>query len=162
MIEALQNHVHLNNTAQKIDFEQKIGFFPLAPVPNSNQTSSTLMGGWLFGIPSTSKNPDLAWELITIILDPKIMAPFHVQYGLLPTQIPIGNGPYSKELSKTIPYYEELISMLNIAQARPDIPEYPQIAETIQMALESVNNGTKPPAQALDEAAVLSARVLGW
>ncbi len=162
MIEALQNHVHLNNTDQKIGFEQKIGFFPLAPVPDRNQTSSTLMGGWLFGIPSTSKNPDLAWELITIILDPKIMAPFHVQYGLLPTQIPIGNGPYSKELTKTIPYYEELISMLNIAQARPNIPEYPQIAETIQMAVEGVYNGSKLPTEALNEAAVSSAHVLGW
>ncbi|HYO06630.1 MAG TPA: extracellular solute-binding protein [Phototrophicaceae bacterium] len=162
MIEALQNHVHLNNTDQKMDFEQKIGFFPFAPVPDRNQTSSTLMGGWLLGIPSTSKNPDLAWELMTIILDPKIMTPFHVQYGLLPTQIPIGNGPYSEELSKTIPYYEELISMLNIAQARPNIPEYPQIAETIQIALESVYNGTKLPTEALNEAAVSSAHILGW
>ena len=110
----------------------------------------------------TSKNPDLAWELMTIILDPKIMTPFHVQYGLLPTQIPIGNGPYSEELSKTIPYYEELISMLNIAQARPNIPEYTQIAETIQIALESVYNGTKLPTESLNEAAVSSAHILGW
>lgn len=162
MIEALQNHVHLNTTDQKFNFEQKIGFFPLAPVPDRNHTSSTLMGGWLFSIPATSKNPDLVWELITIILDPKIMAPFHIQYGLLPTQIPIGDGPYSEELSKTIPYYEELISMLDIAQARPNIPEYPQIAETIQIALESVYNGTKDPTEALNEAAISSAHVLGW
>ena len=28
MIEALQNHVHLNTTEQKKQFEQKVGFIP--------------------------------------------------------------------------------------------------------------------------------------
>ena len=38
------------------------------------------------------------------------MTPFHARYGLLPTQIPIGEGPYAKVLNQTIPYYDKLIS----------------------------------------------------
>ena len=162
MLEALQNHVHLNTAEQNQGFEQQVGFLPMFPVPNSNSTSSTLLGGWLLSVPQTSTNKDLAWELITIIEEPQIMAPFHAKYGLLPTQIPIGNGPYAEDLDNTIPYFDELISMLSIARARPNIPEYPQISEHILEAINQVYNGTKQPEEALDEAAAKSARALGW
>jgi multiple sugar transport system substrate-binding protein len=162
MLEALQNHVRLNTTEQKQAFEQQIGFFPMFPVPSLNNTSSTLLGGWLLSVPQTSTNKDLAWELITIIEQPEIMAPFHAKYGLLPTQIPIGNGPYAGDLDKTIPYYDELISMLSIARARANIPEYSQMSEYILEAINQVYNGTKQPEEALDEAAATSAEALGW
>ena len=162
MLEALQNHVHLNTTEQKQVFEQKVGFFPMFPVPNLSDHSATLLGGEELSIPQTSKNKDLAWELITLILQPKIMAPFSIKYGLLPTQTPIGNGPYAQLLNQTIPYYDQLISMLSIARLRPNIPEYPQIADNIRQAIEQIYNGTKEPKQALDEAAYKSAKGLGW
>jgi multiple sugar transport system substrate-binding protein len=101
MIETLTNHVHLNTTEQKKQFEQKIGFIPGFPVPNECNESATIMGGWLLSIPSTSKNKDLAWELIT----PKLLASFHQKYSLLPTQIPVGEDtPYSLQLNQTTPY----------------------------------------------------------
>jgi multiple sugar transport system substrate-binding protein len=52
--------------------------------------------------------------------------------------------------------------MLSIARTRPNIPEYPQIAENIRQAIEQIYNGTKEPQQALNEAASKSAKVLGW
>jgi multiple sugar transport system substrate-binding protein len=165
MLEALQHHVNsigLNTTEEKEAFEETVGFFPTFPVPSLNNSGSTLLGGWLLGVPQTSTNKDLAWELITIILEPEIMAPFHVKYGWLPTQIPIGNGPYTQDLNETIPYFEELISTLSIARARPNIPEYPQIEEDILAAINQVYNGTKQPEEALDEAAAKSAEALGW
>jgi multiple sugar transport system substrate-binding protein len=162
ILEALQNHVRLNTTEQNQAFEQEVGFFPMFPVPSLNNTSSSLLGGWLLSVPQTSTNKDLAWELISIIEEPEIIAPFHAQFGLLPTQIPIGNGPYAQDLSNTIPYYDELISMLSIARARPNIPEYPQISEHILEAINQVYNGTKQPEEALDEAAAKSAEALGW
>jgi multiple sugar transport system substrate-binding protein len=110
MIEALQNHVHLNTTEQKEQFEQKVGFLPGFPIPAAGNNSATLLGRWLLSIPSTSKNKDLAWELITLVLQPEILAPFHQKYGLLPTQIPIGEGTqYSTQLNQTVPYYDQLI-----------------------------------------------------
>ena len=36
------------------------------------------------------------------------------EYGYLPTRIPIGEGPYSVELRKSIPYYDQLISLINM------------------------------------------------
>ena len=162
MLEALQNHVHVNTTDQKQEFEHKVGFLPMFPVPDGTNRSATMMGGWEFSVTNKSKNKDLVWELVTIMEDPKIITPFFEKYGLLPTQVPIGNGEYSANLSRTIPYYDELISMMQLKGVRPNIPEYPQIADYLRQALDEVLYQSKQPKQALDEAAAKSAKALGW
>ena len=59
-------------------------------------------------------------------------------------------------------YYSGLVDMIESGYNRPNIPEYPQIAEHIKQALDDVYNGLKEPKQALDDAAVKSAKALGW
>jgi multiple sugar transport system substrate-binding protein len=143
--------------------EEKIGMAPMFPVPgNSNSTNtSTLMGGWILSIPETSQNKELAWELLTIMLEPEVLIPMLLQQGYLPTQKSIGEGPYSEKLKLTIPYYEELVSLISLGKGRPNIPEYPIIAEHIRNAIEQVYNGMDPK-MALDQASKQSERALGW
>jgi multiple sugar transport system substrate-binding protein len=162
MLEALQHHIPLSTPEKRLEFEQKVGFIPMFPVPDLSYPSATLMGGWEFSIPKTSAHKDLAWELITIMLEPKILAPYLAAHANVPTQIPIGEGPYSLEASNIIPYYNELISMVKVGHGRPSIPEYPIIAENIREARDQVFQGLKEPKQALDDAAAKSAKVLGW
>jgi multiple sugar transport system substrate-binding protein len=143
--------------------KQRVGFIPLFPVPglDSNKTS-TLMGGGEFSIPSTSSNKNLAWELIEIMLQPQILSPWIAKQGYLPTQTIIGEGPYADPLRKSIPFYDEMISMIPEGRGRPSIPEYPAIAEDIRQALDEVYYGVKEPKQALNDAAAKSAKTLGW
>lgn len=166
MIEALQHHVrddyNVTTPEKRLEFEQKVGFIPMFPVPDPSYMTSTLMGGWELAIPITSMHKDLGWELLTIIVEPKILAPYLAAHSNLPTQVPIGDGPYAVILNQTTPYYNELISMLKVAQVRPSISEFPQIAEHIHQALNEVYYGEKEPKQALDDAAKKSAKDLGW
>jgi multiple sugar transport system substrate-binding protein len=159
MLEAVQHHVHLNTNKEKQAFEQKVGVLPL-PVPDLTYKSSTLSGGWLLSVPKTSKNKDLAWELITVALEPKVLAPWLAKFGHLPTQKPIGNGPYSPILNESIPYFDKLVAMIPTAGIRPSLPEYPEIAQHIREALDDVYYGLKGPKQALDDAAAKSAKLL--
>jgi multiple sugar transport system substrate-binding protein len=162
MIEALQHHIPLSNSENKKEFEQKVGFLPMFPVSSPDNRNATLMGGWILSVPSTSVHKDLAWELITIILEPKILAPYLAAHANLPTQIPIGEGNYSQNATNIIPYYSQLIGMIESGYNRPNIPEYPQIADHIRQALDEVYYGIKEPKIALDEAASKSAKTLGW
>jgi multiple sugar transport system substrate-binding protein len=163
MLEALQHHIPPPHTPEnKKDFEQKVGFMPLFPIPDENYTSAALMGGWLLSIPKTSEHKDLTWELITTILEPKILAPYLAAHANIPTQIPIGEGNYSTAANATIPYYSQLVSMIEIAHTRPSIPEYPRISTHIKQAIDEVMYGIKEPKQALNDAAAKSAKVLGW
>lgn len=144
------------------NINQKIGMLPMFPVLNIGNKSATMIGGWILGIPETSQNKDLAWELLTTMVDPQVLTPMLQKEGYLPTQKPIGEGPYAATLNASIPYYKEMISMISIGHSRPSIPEYPQIADNIKEAIDKVYYGMKDPKQALNEAAAKSAKVLGW
>jgi multiple sugar transport system substrate-binding protein len=144
------------------NLDRNVGMIPMFPVPKEGDTSATMMGGWMLGIPETSTNKALSWELLTIMLQPDVLAPMLAKYAYLPTQKPIAEGTYSTQLNSTIPYYKELISMLAIGHSRPSIAEYPQIADNIRQAIDEVYLGVKEPKQALDDAAKKSAEVLGW
>ena len=143
-------------------FDQRIGFIPMFPVPKGVNRTSTMMGGWELAIPQNSKNKELAWELLTLMVDPRIMSPWLKQTGFLPTQKSIGSGPRLIELNETIPYYSDMVSMIPIGKSRPVASEYPQIAEHIRHAIEEVYYGIKQPKQALNDAAKESAKALGW
>jgi multiple sugar transport system substrate-binding protein len=148
---------------QKVsNFEKKIGFIPMFPIPNKGNQTLTMMGGWVLSIPTVSENKELAWELITIMLEPRILAPWLAEYLYLPTQKSIGEGNYSKLFEQTLPYSQQMLSLIEFGRGRPTIPEYPSIAGDIRQAINEVQYGIKEPKQALDDAAVKSAKTLGW
>jgi multiple sugar transport system substrate-binding protein len=120
------------------------------------------MGGWELAIPSTTQNSDLAWELITIMASPEILGPFLREMGFLPTQRTLGEGQFSEQSRESIPYFEEMVSMIPYGRSRPSLPEYPEIAEHIHQAIQQVYNGSASPEDALDMAAAKSADSLGW
>lgn len=144
------------------EFQQRIGMNPGYPVPHIENRTTTVMGGWEIGIPETSKYKDLAWELITIMASPDVLSNMLKQTGYLPTQTSIGDGQYAAGVNSSIPYYNEMISMIPIAKGRPVIPEFPEIDGYITQSLSDVCSDKKEPKQALDEATAKSARLLGW
>src|ERR671914_364561 len=142
--------------------EQQVGFIPMFPVPNQTISTSTMMGGWELAIPGTSQNSELAWALTTIMAEPQILGPFLQEYGYLPTQRTLGEGPSSQPLKESVPYFEEMVSMIPYGRSRPSLPEYPEIAEHIHQAIQQVYNGSALPEDALNMAAAKSADSLGW
>jgi multiple sugar transport system substrate-binding protein len=147
---------------QWASLNQSVGMIPMFPVPNEGNKSATMMGGWILSIPDTSQNKQLSWELLTLLVDPEILTPMLAKEGYLPTQKPIAEGPYSQSLNATIPYYSDMISMIPVGHSRPNIPEYPQIADNIREAIDGVYFGGQDPGQVLQESAIKSAEVLGW
>src|SRR5215217_942967 len=142
--------------------EQEVGFIPMFPVPNQTTQTSTMMGGWELAIPSTSQHSDLSWELITIMAQPEILGPFLAEMGVVPTQHTLGEGPSSEPLKESVPFFEEMVSMIPNGRGRPTAAEYPEIAEHIHQAIQQVYNGSASPKEALDIAAAKSAATLGW
>jgi multiple sugar transport system substrate-binding protein len=107
------------------------------PVPKEGIQTTTVMGGWELSIPQSSKNKDLTWELITLMLEPNVLAPMLGKTGHLPTQSSIGQGLFWHALNQTVPWFS-------------------------LDAGKQVCHGIKEPKQALDDAAAKSAKLLGW
>jgi multiple sugar transport system substrate-binding protein len=142
--------------------EQKVGFIPMFPVPNQTIQTSTMMGGYELSIPTTSQHSGLAWELITIVAQPEILGPFLQEHGYLPTQKSLGEGPASQPLKESVPFFEEMVSMIPHGRSRPSLSEYQEIADHIHQAIQQVYNGSASPEAALQMAASRSADSLGW
>jgi multiple sugar transport system substrate-binding protein len=140
----------------------KVGFIPKFPTPDNDTLTATLMGGWEFAIPQTSSKKGLAWELISLMLEPSILSPWLAKSGYLPTQLIIGEGTFSEQLRKMNPYYDDMVSMIPLGGSRPAIPAYPVVADEIREALNGVYYHNRDPKEALDEAAEMSAERLGW
>jgi multiple sugar transport system substrate-binding protein len=58
------------------DIKEKVGFLAL-PVPSTaGAFPTTMMAGWELAVPITSRHKDLAWEFVTLIAEPRILAPW--------------------------------------------------------------------------------------
>ena len=147
---------------QRKNLENLVGFEPFPISSNETSQSSTLMGGWELAIPAPATHKDLAWELVTIMMEPKILSPWLLKYGYLPTQSVIGEGLIGSSNSSAIPYYGKMIDMIPLGQVRPSIPEYPLLAKDISDAIKSVVLTGMDPKDALQIAAAKSAKSLGW
>jgi multiple sugar transport system substrate-binding protein len=93
-------------------------------VPDQNTQTTTMMGGWELAIPQTSMKKELAWEFLTLMIEPKVLVPMLEENGYLPTQLVIGEEPYLSELDEMIPYYKEMVSMVEFGRQRPSVAEY--------------------------------------
>ena len=100
------------------NFEERVGFLPMFPVPNEDNQTSTLMGGWELLIPTASPHKDLAWKLMTLMLEPNILTPWLVEHRLLPTQVTIGEGESRFNASYSYPYYDALFQLFHLE--KPD------------------------------------------
>ncbi len=87
------------------------------------------------------------------MLEPRILVSMLEENGYLPTQLTVGEGPYLRYLDSKIPYYKEMVSMVQFGRQRPSIPEYPQVAEQVRQAIDDVYYGVKEPKEALGDAA---------
>ena len=74
----------------------------------------------------------------------------------------VRKGPYANIIRSSIPFYDEIVSMISEGRSIPSIPEYQTIADHVRQALDEVYCGIKELKHALDDAAAMSAKVLGW
>ena len=105
----------------------------------------SLSGGWTWAISNKSANPDLAWKFITTLQTEKNAAKYTVTGTQIAVRKDVAADPtYLKANSKT-PVFTDVVK---VTQYRPAYPEYPQISNQIQVAMESVMTGQQTPKQA--------------
>jgi multiple sugar transport system substrate-binding protein len=77
------------------------------------------------------------------MLEPDVLLPMFNQTGYIPIQKIMMNGTYFQTLNESVPYFDELVSMVFMRPTRTNIPQYPRIADCIRVALNEVFDGPK-------------------
>ena len=141
-----------------------IGAFP---VPSADTTTATMAGGWTLAIPSTSENPDVAWDFLKAMLDISTLGRLQTEFGYLPTR-----ASFTTELEEQftsfwnggdVDRWAELTELAPDAYGRPSFPSWPQVGAAITDMVQNVMFDDKDPqAAAQDAQRTVLVDVLGW
>ncbi|MFI2103163.1 ABC transporter substrate-binding protein [Isoptericola sp. NPDC019693] len=114
----------------------------------------SMSGGWTMAIGSGSKNPDVAFDVLTHALDKENSLRFAIDNSQIAVRTDVAEEPSYSEANPTVPFFSDLVEVTNF---RPATSDYAQVSNAIQVAMESVMTGQQTPEEAAavyDEAVV--------
>ncbi|RKS80465.1 multiple sugar transport system substrate-binding protein [Motilibacter peucedani] len=132
-------------------WSEALGQTPMPTQKGQAPGRISLSGGWTWAISAKSDHADAAWKFIQAAQTEKNAA----KYAVAASQIAVrkdvaADASYTAANSKA-PVFSEVVA---VTKYRPAYPEYPQISNQIQVAMESVMTGQSSPedaAKAYDE-----------
>ena len=126
-------------------WKDTIGETPM-PTQNGQAPGSTSMsGGWTLAIGSKSKNPDLAWDFVSLALNKANSQAYAIAGGQIAVRSDVAeDADYLTSASAP----ELFTKIVDVTHFRPATSVYPQISNAITVAMEAVMTGQQTPAQA--------------
>jgi len=113
-----------------------VGFAPLPTVTGSGVGYASAFGGWDLSIYKKSAHPDLAWQLVSLIVGKKYLVAGANGTGFVPPQTAYWTDKEYTELAP--PYQEQFGKLLAVAKSVPADPEYPLWAHALEAATEAL------------------------
>jgi len=135
--------------------------YGIAPIPNYGDTPQTItLGGWSFGIPSTTEKADAAWEFLkwSTSADTQKMMGMVDSFGYTFSDFARRSLYDDADLLEHYPYLGEQLGMLQAGNgkiARPPAPVYTTLEGILGLELNKVLIGQSTPQQALDQTSTL-------
>ena len=122
-------------------YSQKLGDNLLVlPAPNLGKGAKTGMGSWNWGITSTCKTPDAAWQVLNFLLSPNEIARMSNANGAIPARKSV--VAKSKLYARNGPLYVFVQQLqMGIAEPRPITPAYPAITSAFAEAVINISAG---------------------
>lgn len=143
-----------------------LGLVAAFPTPSPDVPTATMAGGWTLAIPSTSENPEDAWEFLKAMLDVSTLGEMQVRFGYLPTEESFAaslEGEFSSYWNEGgEDRWAKLQGLLSNAYGRPSFPAWPKIGQTITDMVQSVMFDNVPPTEAARTAQLTALGILSW
>lgn len=118
----------------------------IAPTPRRKQRVVSVYTDWLAMSPQ-SKHKDLAWELMTFLMEPENLAAYNATLFFIP---PRRSAVQAAAFMKENPQLAEFVSLMEqYGRSLPAIPEWFEIRTGLQAAVSAAIYRTKTPEQAL-------------
>ncbi len=110
------------------------------PAPNLGKGAKTGMGSWNWGITSTCKTPDAAWQVLNYIMSPSEIARMADANGSVPARKSV--IAQSQLYAANGPLHVFALQLLNgVAEPRPITPAYPTITSAFAEAVVNIIAG---------------------
>lgn len=120
----------------------------ISAVP-ADQVPASILGGENYGITKDSPNVDAAWEYIAWTQEPENYKQFLKDAGMFPSRSDVAEDPYWTE----DPVLSVFLEQVKIARARAYGPNYGEMSNALQDAIQAALTGASSVKDALDKAA---------
>ena len=127
--------------------KDKVGLAPLPAFPGHE--TATALGGWMLAIPSRTKQPREAAELIDFLTSAAAQHRLARDLGYNPARRALYTDP---TLLAARPSLADLYAIFLTARSRPVTPYYLMLSQVLQPEFSAAIVGRKSPQQALDSA----------
>ncbi|MFQ4136508.1 ABC transporter substrate-binding protein [Nodosilinea sp. PGN35] len=135
------------------------GNIALKPMVHAEgQQPAACLGGWGFGISSTTPHPEEAWRVVEFFTSPGPMKQFITEFAYVPSRRALFTDP---DVLAVFPHYEQLLEVAETAIPRPPVGQYAQLSDILQRYLSAAITNQMTPEAAMTAAAGESRRVLG-
>ena len=115
------------NDPEKSRISGKVGVAGLPAFEGKD--SSSVLGGWQFGISRWSKRTDAAWEFIRFMTSHRSQTLLAEEASLAPTRRSVYDSP---EVKRYAPHLKAFLPVFETARPRPLSPIYPMISQELQ------------------------------
>ncbi|MDH4180283.1 MAG: extracellular solute-binding protein, partial [Armatimonadota bacterium] len=120
----------------------------IAPTPQRKDRVVSVYTDWLAMSPQ-SRHKDLAWELMTFLMEPDNLAAYNATLFFIP---PRRSAAAAAEFMQDSPHLQEFVLLMDrYGRSLPAIPEWFEIRTGLQRAVEAAVYQTKTPEQALSD-----------
>lgn len=131
------------------EFKNNLDNLGIARIPRGPAGFGSPIGGGDYAIAAKAKDKKVAYDLITFLNSTESQVKLAVQNNLLPTRKSAYADPKVKD-NRTLSAF---LSQLEVARARPRIPEVESLFRDFDPLIQAAVLGQKTPKQALDELA---------
>ena len=112
--------------------------------------SGATLGGWGWGISTSTKHPDAAWKVIEFLSSEESQREFVLETGFVPSRIALFND---EAIVTKYDYYPKLLDVVQSSALRPPISQYAQASDILQRYLSAAITGKMTPKRAMEAAA---------
>ena len=137
------------------EWSEKMGTAAMPTQDGADPGSVSMSGGWTLALGAGSKNPDAAFDFISMALNRENSLWFDVANSQIAVRTDVAEDP---EYTKTNPTTEFFTGLVDVTNFRPATSDYPQVSNEIMVAMESVMTGQQTAEEA---AAVYDEAVVG-
>ena len=119
-----------------------------APMPTQNGEAPgkiSMSGGWVLSVGSKAKDKKAAFDFVTTMLNKENTLEYDIGAGQIAERNDVASDPKYLASNPTLKFFTDLVE---VTKFRPAYPEYPQVSNEIQVAMESVMTGQQEPAEA--------------
>lgn len=127
----------------------KVGIKPM--IHAAGQDSAACLGGWGWGISSTTKHPQEAWKAVQFLTSEAAQRQVVLNTGYLPSRRALYDDP---QILEKYSFFSLMLPVLDNAVLRPPIAQYAQTSDILQRYLSAALSGRMSAEAAMQTAAI--------